>query len=96
MLREDQIIIKPWMTEKSTLLREKFNKYTFIVNKEANKITIANAIKKLFEVNPTDINIINVRGKKKRVRYKYGYRPSFKKAIVTLKKGDKIGIFEGA
>ena len=95
-MKNDQIIIKPIMTEKSTMLKDNYNKYSFIVHKNANKILIKNAIKSLFDVNPLNVNIINVRGKKKRVRYKFGYTSSYKKAIVTLKKGDKIGIFEGA
>ncbi|MCK4796182.1 MAG: 50S ribosomal protein L23 [Spirochaetes bacterium] len=95
-MRDDEIILKPWVTEKSTSLREKYNKYTFIVYKNVNKITIGNCIQRIFEVKPIHVNIINVKGKKKRVRYKYGYTSSYKKAIVTLKKGEKIGIFEGA
>ena len=95
-MRTDEVIIKPHVTEKTTMLREKENKYTFIVNKRANKITVENSIQKMFEVVPTQVNIINVKGKKKKVRYKYGYTSSYKKAIITLKKGDKIGIFEGA
>lgn len=91
----EEIIVKPWLTEKSTKLREKLNKYTFIVNKKADKIQIAKAIKEMFSVTPEKINVINCHGKMKRVRYKYGFTSSFKKCIVTLKKGDKIGIFEG-
>ena len=95
-MRDDQIILRPIMTEKSTMLRDAYNKYSFIVHKDANKILIKNAIKNLFDVTPLKVNIINIRGKKKRVRYKFGYTSSFKKAIITLKQGDKIGIFEGA
>jgi len=95
-MRDDQIILKPWVTEKSTLLREADNKYTFIVHDEANKIMIKSAVKNLFNVDPKDVNIINNKGKKKRVRYRYGYTSSYKKAIVTLAEGEKIGIFEGA
>lgn len=95
-MRNDQIILRPIMTEKSTMLKDAYNKYSFIVHKNANKILVKNAIKDLFNVSPLTVNIINVRGKKKRVRYKFGYTSSYKKAIVTLKKGDKIGIFEGA
>lgn len=95
-MRDDQIILKPWVTEKSTMLRETNNKYTFIVHNEANKITIKKAIKSLFDVVPTEVNIMNIKGKRKRVRYRYGYTSAYKKAVVTLNKGDKIGIFEGA
>lgn len=96
MMREDQIILKPHITEKSTGLREKENKYTFIVHKDANKIMVRKAIQKLFNFKPIEVKIMNIDGKRKRVRYKFGYTASYKKAIVTLKKGDKIGIFEGA
>jgi large subunit ribosomal protein L23 len=94
MIAED-IIMSPILTEKATYLREKLNKYSFIVNKRADKIQIARAITELFNVKPEKINVINCHGKLKRVRYKYGFTSSFKKCIVTLKKGDKIGIFEG-
>ena len=95
-MNENEIIIRPIVTEKSTHLKEKENKYTFIVHKDANKILIKEAIKKLFSVTPLSINVMNVKGKQKKVRFKYGFTSSYKKAIVTLKKGDKIGIFEGA
>jgi large subunit ribosomal protein L23 len=95
-MKHSDIILKPIVTEKSTMLRENYNKYTFIVHKDANKIEISNAIKKMFDVTPLGINVINVSGKKKRLRYRYGYTASYKKAIVALKKGDKIAVFEGA
>ena len=91
----EAIIIKPYITEKTTHLREKFNKYTFVVSKDADKISIERAVKSMFNVVPIKVNVINVRGKLKRQRYKYGYTSSFKKCILTLKKGDKISIFEG-
>lgn len=91
----DKVIIKPVITEKSTLIRDKQNKYVFIVDKKADKISIYKAVKNMFNVSPLKINVINVGGKLKRVRYKYGFTSSFKKAVITLKKGDKIAIFEG-
>ena len=95
-MRDDEIIIRPLMTEKSTLLRDKENKYSFIVHKDANKISVGNAVKNIFKVTPVNVNIMNIKGKLKRVRAKFGYTSSYKKAVVTVKKGDKIGIFEGA
>jgi len=95
-MKHNDIILKPIVTEKSTMLREKFNKYSFIVDKKANKIEITNAIKAMFDVNPISVNVINVNGKKKRVRYRFGYTASYKKAVIALKKGDKIALFEGA
>ncbi|MCK5094799.1 MAG: 50S ribosomal protein L23, partial [Spirochaetes bacterium] len=67
----------------------------FKVNKRANKKEIMKAVKDTFAVEPVSCNIMNIRGKKKKVRYKLGYTSSWKKAIVTLKEGDKIEIFEG-
>ena len=63
-MRTDEVIIKPHVTEKTTMLREKENKYTFIVNKRANKITVENSIRKMVEVVPTQVNIINVKVKR--------------------------------
>jgi large subunit ribosomal protein L23 len=94
-MRADEIIIEPMITEKSTALREKDNKYVFLVSKKADKISIKRAVLELFNVTPVAINVMNYDGKLKRVRYKYGFSSSFKKCIITLKKGDKIGIFEG-
>ena len=95
-MRSEEIILSPVLSEKSTHLREDSNKYTFIVSKDSNKIMIKKAVNELFNVNPTAVNIINMKGKKKRVRYKYGYTSSYKKAIISLKKDDKITVFEGA
>jgi len=94
-MRPEEVILKPVLTEKSTKLREKLNKYTFIINKSANKIMVKNAVKELFSFEPKDVNIINCHGKKKRVRYKYGFTSSFKKAIITLAEDEKLSIYEG-
>ena len=94
-MRAEEIIIRPLVTEKSTYLREKLNKYTFVVSKSATKIAISNAVKSMFDVKPIKVNVLYVAGKMKRVRYKYGLTSSFKKCVVTLKQGDKIAIFEG-
>ncbi len=91
----ETVIIRPYVTEKTTHLREKFNKYTFVVSKDADKISIERTVKAMFNVVPLKINVVNVRGKLKRQRYKYGYTSTFKKCVLTLKKGDKIPIFEG-
>ena len=95
-MRADEIIIKPVSTEKSVAMKDTSNKYTFIVAKNANKNQIVEAIEKLFEIKPLKCNLINVKGKKKRVRRNFGYRANIKKAIITLKKGEAIKIFEGA
>jgi len=92
-MKKGDIIIHPIITEKSTLLQED-GKYCFKVDKRANKKEIMKQVREVFNVDPISCNIINVRGKKKRERYKLGYTSSWKKAIVTLKKGQKIEFFE--
>lgn len=89
----NDIIIRPVITEKATELAKQ-NKYVFRVHKKANKDMIEKAINSIFGVTPVKVNVMVVRGKRKRVRYNYGYTASWKKAIVTLKEGDKIEVFE--
>ncbi|ABB13735.1 MULTISPECIES: 50S ribosomal protein L23 [Carboxydothermus] len=88
------IIIRPLITEKSMDLAQE-NKYTFIVDKNANKIEIKNAIEELFKVKVEKVNTIRVKGKMKRVGRFVGRTPEYKKAIVKLRAGDKIELFEG-
>jgi large subunit ribosomal protein L23 len=79
------------LTEKSSLLGEKHNKYVFRVAPHANKIQIKKAIETLFQKKVLDVNTCNYAGKKKRERTQnYGRKSHWKKAIVTLKEGDKI------
>ena len=79
------------LTEKSTLMGEKHNKYVFRVKPHANKIQIKQAIETLFQKKVIDVNTCNYAGKKKRERTQnYGRKTHWKKAIVTLKEGDKI------
>jgi len=89
----NDIIIRPVVTEKTTELSEQ-NKYVFQVANSANKDMVKKAVKEIFNVTPDRVNVIMMRGKKKRVRYQYGYTTAWKKAIVTLKAGDKIELFE--
>ena len=79
----EEIIQKPIITEKSNDELQQ-GKYTFKVNKKATKIDIARAVEKLFEVKVLKVNTMTVGGKKKRVRYKEGKTPDWKKAIVTI------------
>lgn len=88
------ILKKPLITEKSTSLLQD-NKYTFKVNPDANKTEIKQAVESIFKVKVEKVNTMNVKGRKKRVRNIPGRTSDSKKAIVTLKKGDKIEIFEG-
>ena len=79
----EEIIVRPVVTEKSNDELQA-GKYTFEVNKKATKIEIAKAVEKLFEVRVLNVNTMTVRGKTKRVRYKEGKTPDWKKAIVTI------------
>ncbi len=91
------ILKKPILSEKTTSLHAELNKYTFMVYTTTNKIEIRRAVEKLFSVKVLSVETTMVRGKKRRVRYrKYGKTNDWKKAIVTLKKGDSIKVFEGA
>ena len=93
-MNANDIIIRPVISEKSTELMES-RKYVFQVSRDANKLMIARAMKELFNVTPEKVNVINMRGKNRRLRFKMGKRAAWKKAIVTLSVGDKIEIFDG-
>lgn len=86
-----QIIKYVLRTEKGSLL-EKQNKYMFCVAKKANKIQIKDAIEYIYRVKVSDVNTSVVPGKMRRVRYKPGKTPEWKKAVVTLEKDQKINI----
>ena len=88
-----KIIKKPVVSEKSTLLTERDNKYVFEVALEANKIQIKKAVEEVFKVGVTKVRTMRIRGKMKRVRAQLGRTPERKKAIVTLKQGDRIELF---
>ena len=86
-----QIIKTVRLTEKGTMQGEKFNQYTVVADKRANKVQIRQAVQELFKVKVVDLSTMNVRGKHRRQRTaQAGKAPDWKKAIVTLKKGDKI------
>lgn len=89
------LIVRPLITEKSTSLREQENKVCFIVRREANRKLIKTAVEATLKVKVEKINILNMLGKTKRMNRFEGKRPDWKKAIVTLKKGEKIDLFEG-
>jgi large subunit ribosomal protein L23 len=93
------ILIKPVITEKSDALANKGSKYTFVVDKGANKVEIGKAIEKQFSVKVASVNTLIVPGKSKSRNTKNGVISgkvsSYKKAIVTLASGDKIDIFGG-
>ena len=87
-------VISPNITEKSTSLSE-FNKVVFKVHKGASKNSIKKSIEKIFKVNVVKVNTINLKGKTKLVRNKKAYKSGYKKAIVTLKKGQNIDLATG-
>lgn len=88
-----QIIKRPIVSEKTTRLSED-RKYTFEVDRRANKIQIKEAVEELFGVKVESVNVINGVAKKKRVGEYTGYKGAVAKAIVTLKEGNKIDIYE--
>ena len=87
-------IVSPVITEKATTLSE-FNKMVFRVHKGASKNSIKKSIEKIFKVNVIKINTINLRRKNKIVRGRKSSKPGYKKAIVTLKKGQSIDLATG-
>ena len=88
------IIVNPVVTEKSTLLQEK-GKYTFDVYKSSSKTDIIRAIESAFDVKVASGNTFNIKGKTRRVGRNLAKRPDKKRAIVTLKSGESIQLFEG-
>ena len=94
------VIIQPVLTEKTNVMREgEIKKYTFKVDSRANKVQVMKAVKLLFSVTPLKCNISTVKGKPRTARTKSGIRKGrtspWKKAIITLKKGEKIDVFDG-
>lgn len=94
MIHPRNIVISPIITEKSSQQVQNTNTYTFKVSINANKIEIKHAIEKIFSVKVLDVNTIRMLGKPKRLGRYSGKRPDWKKAIVTLREGDKIADFE--
>jgi large subunit ribosomal protein L23 len=96
MKEAQKIIRRPLITEKSTRQKEESHQYIFEVQRDANKIEIQSAVERLFKVKVLQVRTSNVLGKVKRLGRRYGKRPDWKKAIITLKEGDRIDFFEGA
>jgi len=87
-------IISPSITEKSTFLSD-LNKVVFKVHRGASKQSIKKSIEKIFKVKVIKINTINMKGKSKLVKNKKAFKPGYKKAIITLKKGQSIDLATG-
>jgi large subunit ribosomal protein L23 len=96
MKEPQKTIRRPLITEKSTQQKETNHQYVFEVQRNANKIEIQSAVERLFKVKVIQVRTCNILGKVKRLGRKSGKRPDWKKAIVTLKEGDRIEFFEGA
>lgn len=88
------IIKRVLNTEKTTGLKQRENKYVFEVDKNANKIEIKNTVEALYKVKVVKVNTLIMHGKKRRVRFEIGSKPDWKKAIVTLRIGDRIESLE--
>jgi len=88
------ILLAPVVSEKSYGLLDE-GKYTFLVDPDANKTQIKQAVEAVFGVNVTNVNTINRQGKRKRTRYGFGQRKNTKRAIVSLAEGERIDIFGG-
>jgi large subunit ribosomal protein L23 len=87
------VLLKPWITESSTNLAP-LNKYVFLVDKKADKKKITQAVENLYKVKVAAVNIINMPKKKRVYGRTSGWKAGFKKALVTLKKGDQIDLFK--
>ncbi len=95
MIREPRSIVRrALVTEKGTRLREGQNGFLFEVARDANKIQVKQAIEAIFNVKVATVRTLRVHGKPKRLGRYAGHRPDWKKAVVTLKKGETIDLFE--
>ena len=91
----EEILLSPIITEKSSMLQES-NKYVFKVHLGSNKIEIKRAVEEIFDVVVENVNVMKVKGKNKMYGRNSTLTPSWKKAVVTLKLGDSISLYEGA
>jgi large subunit ribosomal protein L23 len=90
-----EVVLRPMITEKATELGGA-NKYLFEVRRDANKVQIKEAVQKGFDVKVLSVNVMNMKGKPRRVRgNRTKHKPDWKKAVVTLAPGDKIELFQG-
>lgn len=90
------IIVRPVVTERSSELAEDRGTYTFIVNRDSNKIEIKHAVETLFGVKVKNVRTANYQGKWRRVGTAVGRKAAYKKAVVTLAEGEQIDVYEGA
>ena len=90
------VLCRPVLSEKSSDLRFDKNQYVFSVKTDANKIEIKKAVETRFNVIVDNVNTMTIRGKRKNTRGIPGKKPTWKKAFVRIRQGDKISEFEGA
>ena len=90
----NEVLLRPTITEKSTLLQED-GQYTFVIAPRANKTLVKQAVERSFNVRVTSVNITRNRGKRKRYGPRVNKQPDTKKAVVTLRPGDRIDLIEG-
>ncbi|MGA9538344.1 MAG: 50S ribosomal protein L23 [Desulfobacterales bacterium] len=95
MTLQYDIIIRPVVTEKTNIQKEAANQVTFEVDRKANRIEVRRAIERIFNVRVVNVRTMQIRGKFKRRGRVLGKRRDWKKAIVTLRPGDRIEFFEG-
>ena len=96
-MKTSDVLIKPVLSEKVNGLSEKYNRYTFVVNRKANKLEIKKAVEEFYGITVEDVNTINVPSKVKQRNTKSGLlkgrKPAKKKAIVTVAEGDTIDLY---
>ena len=90
------VLVKPLLTEKITGLQEQANRVAFLVKRDATKIEVKKAVESALKVKVKSVNVMIVMGKKKRQGRFLGKRPDWKKAIVTLREGEKLELYESA
>lgn len=95
MTLQYDIIMRPVVTEKTNIQKEAANQVTFEVDRKANRIEVRRAIERIFNVRVANVRTMQVRGKFKRRGRVLGKRRDWKKAIVTLRPGERIEFFEG-
>lgn len=92
-MRPQDVLVRPMITERATLLKDRFNKVTFEVAIDANKYQIKDAVESVYGVKVTEVRTLVVPGKQRRRGRSIGKRPNWKKATITLKSGDTIDFF---
>lgn len=90
-----EVLKRPIVTEKSSLQSDTQNRYSFEVDRRANKLEIKEAVEKAFNVQVVAVNVMNVAGKQRRLGRQVGRTPGWRKAVVTLAPGQRIQLFEG-